>query len=588
MTIPLVPTELDLKKIKESLKNYLKGQEQFKDYNFEGSNLSILLEVLSLNTFYNNFYTNMHAAESFLDSAQLRESITSRAKHLNYIPSSKKGSVAEITLSITPFPATPVSIFIDRGYEFFTIIDNIRYYFTTQEAHTLFPNAGVYSKTFLIKEGKAFRNRFIVDTSSILKQQFIVSSKDIDLDSIIVEVFDNVSATIPQIYSRNTDITNLTATTPVYFVYEVKDGYEFTFGDGVLGKALTNGQLVKISYNIVNGTLTNGASKFTPTLSPQGFSNYTVTTVSNAKNGLERETDESIKYLAPLSFENQRRCVNKTDFETIIKKSYPNIDFIRVWGGEENDPPFYGRIYAAIKPVNGTVISEQEKDSIIKNIINPLSVVALQTIIVEPEYLRIVIDSKIKANLNQSSLTSQSLVLKVKESIQEYKRLNLLKFDSSFIFSEVSTIIDDTDEAIIGNQTTIKLKLRNITPIGVSTKIELNFGTELNKGDFLNGISSFLSSGFIYKGVLSFIADNGKGSLFIYRDILGQRILIEEGIGTLDYVTGKAVINTLAISGFEVGNSWIDFSAIPKSFDIVPKRQQILLIEEEDLNVTVL
>lgn len=581
-------TEIDFNKLKESLKNYLRSQSEFNDYDFDGSGLAVLIDELAYNTSINGFYANMVANEGFIDSAILRESIVSRAKQIGYTPRSIRASSAFIKLEFFPLDS-PASILIPKGHRFGTTIDAKPYTFSVARAYTCFPDSlGAYSiDNVEIFEGTPLTFRFIVDFSLPQRQRYILPNVNVDTTKISVRVQQSSGNTAIEIFEEHEDLNELNDTSKVYFLQEIEGGkFELIFGDGVVGKALQDGNIVIVDYFVSAGPAANKAKLFSQLTKIGGYENTVVSTTSVAAGGSDAEDTESVRKLAPLSYEAQNRAVTKSDYETLIKKDYPKIEFVRVWGGEENDPPQYGRVFASIKPVEGLALSQSEKQFIVNEIIRKRNVISLEVLLVEPDYLRIVPTSKVFYRGKATLKTAAQLRDDVIASIQQYREDDLRGFDSQFRESKLASRIDSTDPSISSNQLNIKLKYRIVPPINIPTLFDINFNTEINKGDSANGLSTLSSTGFIYKGLTSYLGDDGQGEIYIYRIFDNRKVIFERGAGTINYALGKIKIPALRVESIPTGDV-IDLYVLPQITDVSPIRNQIILIEDEDISVTV-
>lgn len=582
-------TELDFTKIKDNLKTFLKSQEQFKDYDFDGAGISVLLDLLAYNTAYNGFYLNMLASEMFLDSAILRDSVVSRAKHLGYTPRSVRSTIATINIEVFPAsgpgPTNPASILIDTNQKFYSVVDNKKYIFTPIKSILIEPNAGKYiAEGVEIIEGARLTHRWTFDASATIKQRFIIPNANIDTTQLKVTVQESANNTAISLYSLHTDLNELGPEDQVYFLQESTDNkYEIVFGDGVVGKALVDGNIVTVEYIVSSGDAPIGSKKFTPVTKIGGYDVSSITTVSPANGYVEQESIDSVKRLAPLAFDAQNRAVTKLDYETLIRKDIPSIQYLRVWGGEDNVPPQYGRVFVSLKPYTGLSFSTDQKAELINTYIRPRNPISIEVIIVEPDYLRLQVESLIQYRSSNTTLTEADIKSKVQAAIAEFRTTELNGFDADFRYSKFVQAIDDADPAIEGNLTNIKMKYRIYPPFNVPTKFEIKLNNAIDRGDIANGLSSIESSGFIYKGILTYAGDNGKGSLFLYRIVNDQKVVIQNDIGTVDYDLGEIILDGFLVQSIPDSKDYVDFVVTPKVQDVESLRNQILLMEDEDI-----
>ncbi|MGA1047165.1 MAG: hypothetical protein ACO3UU_04090 [Minisyncoccia bacterium] len=356
-------SELNFDDIKTSLKTYLRSQTEFSDYDFDSSTLSILLDVLAYNTYHNSFYLNMVGNEMFLDSAQLRNSVVSRAKMLNYVPRSARGATAALSAVITP-DDNPTGVTVPANTQFTSTIDGIEYTFVTSGATTMSPqDNGTFTGTLNIVEGTPLQHRFTVSTANPVR--YILPNENTDTTSFTVRIQESSSNTTVSTYNLAGDLSSVNSTSKIYFVQENEDNlYEIQFGDSIFGKKPIDGNIIIVDYRITSGNTVNGANTFSAPESLAGYSNFTITTTSSAQGGAPQETIDSIKFNAPFKFQAQDRLVTKQDYKNIILSEQGDIQSISVWGGEENIPAVYGKVFIATKPLSGAILSNQRKEAI--------------------------------------------------------------------------------------------------------------------------------------------------------------------------------------------------------------------------------
>jgi hypothetical protein len=586
-------TELDFALIKENLKTFLKSQDRFKDYNFDGSSLSILLDILAYNTGYNAFYLNMLASEMFLDSASLRESVVSRAKHLGYTPRSVRTLRAVVDYEIYFEPA---SLLLKNTHQFFTTVDGIRYTFYPSK-NTFFTkiDTGRYKITNLeLLEGKRFTHSYTVDNNSPIKQRYIIPNENVDTSTLNVVVQENSASTNIEYYSLNTDITETKETDAKYFLQAYESNlFEIIFGDNILGKRPSNGNIIKLDYVVSTGDGATNASVFrAEKLASANIGenqSFTLTTKSIATGYSEQESIDSIKLLAPRTYDSQNRAVTKYDYETLIKKDISLVEHVRVWGGEDNVPPEYGKVFCSIKPKTGTTLNYEDKVRLVNSFILPRSLVTVDVVIVDPDYIRLMVDSTINFNSAKTAETSEILTTKVLAAIETYKSEQLIGFDSDFRFSKFCSYIDSADPSIVSNNTSVKIKYRVIPSLNLRNSFTIQLNNSIDTGDYNNDISSITTSPFYINNVKVYISDDGQGNMFVYYFTTDNtKIILDGKIGTVDYETGTITISNLLVSSIEDGNNYIDFIVKPKVLDVVALKEQMLLLEDEDVNLTLI
>lgn len=590
-----MPTDFktpDYLQIKESLKAHLKTLTEFQDFNFDASSINQILSLLGYDTAYNAFYLNMVAAEMFLDSAQLRSSVTSRAKAIGYVPSSMTAAIALVNIDVDtnsgPLLPNPPFVRLQPTDEFISYLDGKPYYFTPDRTYLIEPNSqGKYNADVILVEGKRLPFRYLVDSNSPAKQRFEIPNANVDVKTLIVKVQQSATNTGVQMFSRVTDVNTLTEESLVYFLEENEHGvYEVSFGENILGVQPITGNIVILEYVVTNGPAANGIKTFARVGKPTGYNTVKLTTVTPAYNGGEAESIESIKLLAPLLFEAQDRAVSTNDYEALVRKDNPNIEFVRVWGGQDNVPKDPGKVYMAIKPKTGTRLSVDEKSNIINRLISERNIVAVEVKIVDPDYLYMNLNTKVNFRSKKTTLTAAAIKQEVYDAIVAYKNQVLNGFDADFTYSKLLTTVDNVDQSIVGNISTLFLAKRVYPAFNAPTRFELNFFNAFSRGDSANGISSINSSGYIYRGVTTYIGDDGQGNLYLYRIVDNKKVVIQTGIGTVDYEKGVIVINSLDVQTI-VDQDFIEMTAIPLQYDVFTPRESILLLEDEDIKVFV-
>lgn len=487
-------TDLDFNTIKTNLKKFLQSQDTLKDYNYEGSALSTLLDILAYNTQYNAYYLNMVANEMFLDSALQRSSVVSHAKLLNYTP--KSASSPSATIDITFNQVTDSSLTLPKFTTFMSeAIDGVNYKFVTVNSTTLNTNTFTNSVTFsnlTIKQGEPISLNFTYDSAANPTAIFDLPDTNIDTTSLTVTVQQSGTNTSFEIYNLATDYLNLDSTSAVYFLQEGISGYyQIYFGDGILGKSITDGNIVNVSYIVTDGTSSTGANNFVLMDAISGYSNTTVTPITSATQGSEKETIDSIKYTAPKSYSAQGRAVTKEDYIYLIQNNsgvFP-VDAVNVWGGEENNPPVYGTIFIAVKPKGGYALTQTQKNIIEERIIKPISVLTIKPKIIDVDYTYLKIISNVFYNPKLTGLTSAQLSSLVFNEIQSFGKNTLNKFNSTFQLSSLITTIQTVNQSFITNDASLVLQKRFTPNLFNSTSYTFKFGTALKKDVFSKSIS---------------------------------------------------------------------------------------------------
>ena len=499
MTDRLRVTELDFDQIKQNLKTFLQAQSEFTDYDFEGSGLNILLDILAYNTHYNSYYLNMVANESFLDTALLRDSVISHAKVLGYVPYSRKAPRATLNFTVVTNSTTPATLTIPKGFSFLSDeIDGISYNFVTlQETLVTKSNTNFSFLELPIHEGQLVTYNYTYDQQTNPKQIFPVPDAGVDTSTLTLTVQASSTNTAIETFTLATDSGNVTTTSPVFYLQENRgERYDIYFGNNVIGKSITNGNIISMTYLITNGTAANKANNFvaTGTLADSllnSQTNFTISPVGEASGGAERESVDEIKFSAPLQFTTQNRLVTFKDYESYIKKNYPAVDSVSVWGGEDETPPTYGRVFVALNPKQNYYLSDVEKQRIIDEIIAPKAVVAVQTIIRDPEYLYLLISSTVTYDPKKTVLTTDQLKTGIRNAILAYKATYLDKFDSKFILSKVQDAVDATDSnSIVGSKVIVRVQKRFKPSTDQSKPYTVYFNVPLRRGTISNKLSS--------------------------------------------------------------------------------------------------
>lgn len=588
-------SELDFQNIKGSLKRFLSNQNEFKDYNFEGSSLAILLDLLAYNTHYLAYNTNFVANEMYLDTAQLRSSVASLAKLVGYTPNSARAPIADLKLVIND--GTGSTITIPAGTKFTSSIDGLTYTFVSIADKTVQPVDGIYTAQSLnVYEGTYVTYNYTYDSADI-DQRFLIPSDRADTTTIKVVVQNSSADTTQNTYTRATSITELDGTSKVFFLQEAEDGqYEIYFGDGVIGKKLDDGNIINISYVVTNKTEANGATSFSLSGSISGFTNITVTVNSSAQGGAEPESLQSIKKNAPDFYSSQDRAVTVEDYKLKVKQLYANTQSVSAWGGENAETPFYGRVYISILPTSGSNLTETTKARIVSDL-KKYSVASVTPVIIDPEITNVLLTTTVKYDEKSTAKVADTIKSDVITTITNYNLNTLQKFDTIFRHSKLTGLIDDTDESILSNITTVRMRKSFVPTIGSSTKYTINFANALynpHSGHASTEGGILSSTGFKIDGDTTnvwLLDDDGQGNVRRYRMEGSVRSYGNSTQGTINYTTGVVEINSLNVSNIEnvrgAASTVIEVTVKPSSNDLVPIRNQILEIDVANSSVTV-
>lgn len=671
--------DLDFFSIRNNLKEYLKSQSTFQDYDFEGSGMSVLLDILAYNTYYNSYYLNMAANEAFLDTGQIRTNILSHAKLINYVPRSKRGAVAKINVTVTPGPMEDQEvnyIVLDKWTNFLGADkDQVNYPFVAVNSNTAYKsNGSFFFANVVIRQGEVVTRQFLVEANNVARR-FQIPSSNVDTSTLIVSVQESNSNTTLTQYTLAGDFTDIKANSTVYFVEEDHDEkYTIYFGDDYIGKRPANGNIVQVTYLDTVGTKSNNIVKFAATDGDgiAGFkNNVKITLVEAAINGTEKETIEQIKFRAPNYYTAQNRAVTRGDYETLITKEYPNIEAVSVWGGEENDPPVYGKVFMSLKTRGYFTLTNLEKEEILKTIVKNRSVLTVAPTIIDPEYVFLLIRGKVRYNPNLTRRTEKQIENLLKESVFNYTTSELYTFKSTFKISKLQSYMEQSEPSITSSDIDVYLQRRVKLEIGDKNTYIINFNTQLRKGDYAFKLYSYPAVGVrdntgvnrevsfeeipeSYTGIdsitiqapginynsgttISIIGDgtgataeavivngrfvsvritnpginytratviinedSGTGAVLVprlratlgtlrtfYYNPDGQKIIINNSAGTIDYVSGRVVLNSLnpvyAVSNDFYDQDVLTINVVPEQGVIEPLRNRILAIDSNSI-----
>ena len=589
-------TDLDFDNIADNLKTFLKGQDTFKDYDFEGSSIGVLVDLLAYASHIGAVNTNIAASELFLDSAQIRKNVVSRAKDLGFTPASETCSKAIVTLELKNVKnaddtiPTVSEMSMARGTIFRTVYEGSNYNFVTNSTKVPVQDGNTFRYSDVeILQGTFAQDQFVCD-NQIKNPKYVLSNERVDKNRLTVSV--NSSGSVST-YSLSTSISDITSTSKVYYTQENEDGFlEIYFGDGILGAALKDGDIITVDYIIVDSDHADGASKFVLSTAINGFSDSVVTVGTKATGGAEKESIESIKFKATKFYTSQNRLVTLNDYKAKVSEYYPNADAVAVWGGEDNDPPQYGKVFLAIKPKNSDYLSESEK-SVVKANLNKLNMLTVQPVIVDPDIIKILVSTTFKYDPTRTSLTQGELEDVVKTGIVDFDSANLNNFDSIFRHSNLVKAVDDIDDAILSNISNIRLRKKLKPEISSNQK---GYIVEFGNGFYnphsghnaaAGGVIS--STGFKLQGDAVntiFFDDDGQGNLRTYYNSGSTRIYTNSTAGVVDYNSGKITINAIVLTSVVNADSSIDFTVIPSSFDVVALRGNLIDIDLADISVT--
>jgi len=576
-------TELDFDAIKANLKEFLKGQTEFQDYDFEGSGLSVILDILAYNTHYNAMYDNLAVNEMFLDSARKRNSVVSLAKTLGYTPRSAKCAYADVNITVTTPTLGPSVITIPAFSEFVTTIDGQTYTFRNREAISATGPSTVYNMNNIrLTEGEFLSYKFTVNGNT----RYIIPNENVDTDTIRVRVQENSQSSDFNTFVKASSLVEVDGSSRVYWLKEIDDGlYELIFGDGVNGVALANGNVITVDYQVSSLDAPNGARVFKYNgVQVAGQAVTTVFIVNPASGGDTAEDIESIKFNAPRSYAAQNRAVTTEDYKTIIYNQFPEAKSVTVWGGEDNNPPVYGKTFICIRPKSATKLTNQQKSDVVNTILTNKNVVSVIPEIVDPDYLNIALDVSVYYNPRETIRSGRDIENIVRQTIFQYDDKELQRFDGVFRHSKLSRLIDMSEKSIVNNNTTVLIR-RKIQPrYNVRAQYLINVVNPIfTTGLAQNNIST---TGFFINGSdnIHFLDDDGVGNIRLY--LIGpsaEKIIIDPSIGTVDYAAGIINIRNLYLTA--IADVDFEISIRPSSYDVVSAYTQIAEIARDHLTI---
>jgi hypothetical protein len=588
-------TDLDFDNIAENIKTYLKGQDKFKDYDFEGSNMSVLIDMLAYAGHIGGVNTNIAASEMFLDSAQIRKNVVSRAKDLGFIPASEKASTATLEVKLSNIRnadgTTPTEndMTLSRGHNFSTTFDGISYNFVCGTSVVPVRDNNIFTyNTVEVIQGQYITDAFVFDTQ-IKNSKFVLSNGRVDRSKLEVSV--NSNGVVSK-YSLSTSVSTITSASRVFYAQENEEGFvEIYFGDDVLGKGLSDGDVISATYIAVDDIHADGAKQFNIVDPINTFSNASITTMTTAGGGAEKESIDSIKFKATKFYTSQNRLVTLNDYKAKVSEYYPNADAVAVWGGEDNDPPEYGKVFVALKPQNSDYLSEVEKAEVIGKL-NGLNMLTVRPVIVNAEIVKILLTTVFKYNPSDTTLSRGELETIVRNGIVNFDNTNLSNFDSIFRHSNLAKAIDEVNTAILSNTTNVRLQKRKPVKLSFSEGLLIKFGNGFyhpHDGHNKAAGGILTTTGFKVDGDIIntyFFDDDGSGVIRRYTLNSGTRVFADLQAGTIDYTSGKISIDAIKFTSTVNSDTSIDFTVVPSSDDVVAIRGSLVDISVNDIKVT--
>jgi hypothetical protein len=579
-------TTLDFDDIKTNLKTFLSGQDQFQDYDFEGSAMSVLLDVLAYNTHYNALYNNLAINEMFLDSARKRNSIVSLSKMLGYSPRSATCSKAVVTFTVSAPSSGATTLTLPAYTPFTTTVAGKSFTFYTKGSVVTTSTTGIFVFPNLeLTEGTPLNFNTAVTASS----RYIIPNANIDLNTLTVRVQENAQSSLYTSFTKSETLVDVDSTTKCYWVKEIDEGlYELTFGDGNLGMQLDSGNVVHLNYFVSSQDAPNMARQFTfggGTLI--AGATHSVVTIEAATNGAAPEDIDSIRFNAPRMYASQNRAVTPDDYKALVYSLFSDAGSVTCWGGEDNNPPVYGKVYLCIKPKDANKLTTTQKSQLIASILDQRNVVSVQPVIVDPEYINIALHVTVYYNDQATNKTASDIAAIVTNTINAYNVNELNRFDGVFRYSKLSKQIDNSDKSITNNITTVLLRRSLNVRYNTSAQYLLNMINPIWSSG--QPEESFRSTGFYIAGSdeLHYLDDDGVQYVRLFRfGTNGIKIIVNPTIGNIDYAKGTIDIKNLNVTA--LADVDLEISIRPLSNDVVSALTQIAYIAQDHLTVTAL
>lgn len=581
-TTPLI-TNLDFDDIKASLQQYLQGQTQFTDYDFEGSGLVQLLNILSLNTHYNAILANGGFNETFMDTAIKRSSVVSRAKEIGYTSRSARSATALVNINVTDPTQTPINLTLPQYSAFKSTINGTDFTFYTIAPVSAPLVDGAYEfQNVKLYEGALITNTFVYDGVSL--PYFTIPNAAVDLTTLNVNVQASTTSTTVIPYSFADSILGVTADSNVFFVQEnSQELYQVYFGDGAIGSALQQGNVITLTYLVSSLDAANvSSSKYAQTFSFAGSiggnSNIALLTVSNSTGGIDKEDAQSIQFRAPLSLARQDRIITANDYLSAIDAQETSVEAVSVWGGEDNIPPMYGKVFISLKPYDGYVISQAVQDDITNNILATQGNMLVTPVFVDPDYIYITLNIDAEYVPAQTTVTAADIEGYIADTVDTYFTTNLSKYKQTFKFSKLSKLIDGTNDSLDSNIMTMKLQKRITFPYNFPMTIDVTFPVPVLAGSMTSNIFTYSVNDQL--NVQCEFVDDGAGNVSVQNSTTGA--ILSANVGTVNYTTGEVVVKNFVITGLLGGVEDIRISFSPKNAvtDVSSNLNQIIMLDD--------
>ena len=590
-------TNLNFEDIKTSIKDYLRQNSNFTDFDFEGSNLSVIINTLAYNSYITAYNTNMVVNESFIDSATLRENVVALARNIGYVPRSRRAATATVDYNISGFSTTTATIEFNPGIVANGSVDDTNFIFSIPEKVVVAANDGESSGSLQIYQGQYLTRQWTYDPSQT-NQRFVLPNDGIDTSTLRVKIQNSSADTTEVEYNLVDNIIGVTSTSNIYLIQETTDEkYELLFGDGVFGKKLQSGNIINASYITSDGPDGNGVANFRFVATLKDDQGAAITNADGefnaqapAENGDEIEPVESVKYYAPRLYSSQYRAVTAADYEAILPTIYPNIESVSAYGGEDLNPPQYGRVFIAAKPRNGSFLSDFTKKQLLQQLKN-YSVAGIVPIFEDLKYLYVEIDSYIYYNTNFIG-DPNNLRSDVVNAITQYANgSELNQFGGRFRYSKTQALIDGVNTAITSNITTVRMRRDMVAAVNQFAQYELCFDNEMYYGNTRYNIKT---TGFNVQGIegTCYFADeivpgSNMGNLFLFQEVNDDEInILSTAFGTVNYKTGEILIDTVNITSTSLPENIIEVQAIPLSNDVLARKELYLQLDVAKSNFT--
>jgi hypothetical protein len=588
----MILTNLDFDSLKNTFKSWLRTQDRFADYDFDGSNMTVMMELLAYNTYLQSFYLNMIGNEMFLDTAQIKDSVVSHAKELNYTPRSFNSAVATVNLTLTGTDTSQRSVTVPKGTTFSSRIGDKSFTFTTDQ-NIVINDQSISGNTITFTGSgiDIYEGSYTTDSYTVLAGQsnrYIISNKTVDTSSIGITVIEDLGATI-HYYRKASSLFGLDENSKVFFIQGApNDQYEIVFGDGVIGRPPKDNSVIMVEYRTGTGELPNGAFQFAADNAIDGIANVAVTTVSRAASGAVSESIESIRYNAPRHFTTQERAITTEDYETLMKANFPEINAVTAYGGENATPPQYGKVFVSVDLTDVDGLPTAKADQYYK-FLKPRSPVSIDPVFVSPDQIYVYVETIVRYNVNLTGLNADDIKTLTTSAILGYSETHLNNFNRTLRYSKLVNAIDLAHPAMVSNETIVKaVKYINPTPSQYEN-MTIDFSMALTSRA-PRDISVYASedehavesSEITYNGQSAYLEDDGKGIMRIV-STLGHDVISD--VGTVNYTTGRIQLTNFKVDSY--AGSAIKLYATPKSSDISAAQNTILNIIDQDISITV-